>query len=355
MDRIAAQFLDTGGRTSALMSSPGRGAAFMVPRSRAPDLSRPINERWDPVRCMPVAPPADAPAVKVQRLACGKRPAAAPPPPGAPKRRARSAAAKAKTAPTPVAAQPPKAKAKARRAAPTPKAKPAASPESTIRRELKRARIQKKPSVQTVMPVSRAEVDVKLGTDFAGMDSPLLALRNMGFSVRHVFTSEKNFSCNKLSATISPMCEVRYKDVKDRETEKVPQCDLYVAGVPCTAWCNGGNQAGLESEAGKLWAHSLDYIIKRQPKVFVLECAPTLCTQRKFEAVKADILKILGDNNYIVHNKLIRTDEHGLPQTRSRWYIVGVKTSAKRRVFEFPTPLTDTIPLERIIPGNKVA
>ena len=341
------------------MSSPGRGgASFMVPRSCAPDLTRPLNERWDPVRCMPVAPPDDAPEppAKVQRGACA---AAPPPPPAAAKRGARPAAPAAKAArQKPAARQSPKEKAKTRRAAAKPKAKPlaaAASPKSTIRRELRRAQIQKKPSVQTVLPVDRAEVDLKLGTDFAGMDSPLLALRNMGFSVRHVFTSEKNFSCNKLSATISPMCEVRYKDVKDRETEKVPQCDLYVAGVPCTAWCNGGNQAGLESEAGKLWAHSLDYIIKRQPKVFVLECAPTLCTQRKFEAVKADILKILGDNNYIVHNKLIRTDEHGLPQTRSRWYIVGVKTSAKRRVFEFPTPLTDTIPLERIIPGNKVA
>jgi hypothetical protein len=293
---------------------------------------------------------APEPPAKVQRGACA---AAPPPPPAAAKRGARPAAPAAKAArQKPAARQSPKEKAKTRRAAAKPKAKPlaaAASPKSTIRRELRRAQIQKKPSVQTVLPVDRAEVDLKLGTDFAGMDSPLLALRNMGFSVRHVFTSEKNFSCNKLSATISPMCEVRYKDVKDRETEKVPQCDLYVAGVPCTAWCNGGNQAGLESEAGKLWAHSLDYIIKRQPKVFVLECAPTLCTQRKFEAVKADILKILGDNNYIVHNKLIRTDEHGLPQTRSRWYIVGVKTSAKRRVFEFPTPLTDTIPLERII------
>ena len=208
--------------------------------------------------------------------------------------------------------------------------------------------------MQSTLPVTRGDADVKLGTDFAGMDTPLLALKNMGFTVRHVFTSEKNMSCNKLSATISPNCELRYKDVKDRNTLEVPLSDIYVAGVPCTPWCQGGTQSGLESDAGKLWAHTLNYIIKRQPKSFVLECAPTLRTQKKFDNVKKDILQVLTQNGYEIHDSLIRTDQHGLPQTRSRWYVVGVKLTAKRRAFTFPTPLNGTIPLERIIPGDKV-
>ena len=198
-------------------------------------------------------------------------------------------------------------------------------------------------------------VDVRLGTDFGGMDTPLIALETLGYKVQHVFNSEKNCSCIKLSKTItSPDCEVRYKDITERVVNDVPKCDLYVAGIPCIPWCAGGNEEGLDHKDGPLWMEAITYIKTKLPKGVVLECAPTLLQHRKFEESRRQFVRMIEDEGYEVHVNLMRTDEHGLPQTRVRFYLVGIKTSAKRRAFTWPAPLQTTIPLHKIIKGNKV-
>ena len=194
-----------------------------------------------------------------------------------------------------------------------------------------------------------------MGTDFGGMDTPLLALKKAGYNVRHVFNSEKNLSCRKLSLTItSPNCARRYTDITERGTEDVPRVDLYCAGIPCRTWAQGGNQEGYDSKDGSLWRNGIDYIKQKTPKAAVLECAPTLMTQKKFEPDRFRFIKQIEDAGYEVHTTLLRTDEHGLPQTRVRFYLVAIKISAKRRQFTWPLPLTRTVPLNKIIVGTKV-
>ena len=196
---------------------------------------------------------------------------------------------------------------------------------------------------------------LRLGTDFGGMDTPLLALKKMGYAVRHVFNCEKNLSCIKMSTNItSPDCCVRYKDITTRNNDDVPKVDLYCAGIPCLTWAQGGNQEGVDGDTGGLWFNAIDYITKRTPKAVVLECAPTLLTQKKFEANRRQFVNMIESAGYEVFVTLIRTDEHGLPQTRVRFYLVAIKLTAKRRTFTWPTPLTHTVPVNKIIMGNKV-
>lgn len=200
-----------------------------------------------------------------------------------------------------------------------------------------------------------AEIGLRLGTDFGGMDTPLLALKSAGFKVNHMFNCEKNMSCIKMSKSVtSPSCGTRYKDITERNTAAVPKVDLYAAGVPCVTWAQGGNQEGLDGESGGLWFNAIEYIKQRTPKAAVLECAPTLLTQKKFENNRKQFIRLIEDAGYEVHHGLLRTDEHGLPQTRVRFYLVAIKLSAKRRMFNWPKPLNKTVPLESIIRGAKV-
>ena len=74
--------------------------------------------------------------------------------------------------------------------------------------------------------------DVTLGTDFGGLETPRTALDNMGFTVRHSFTSETSASCIKLSRALFPDIDVRYTDVTDRANSKATSVGLYVAGAP---------------------------------------------------------------------------------------------------------------------------
>ena len=203
-----------------------------------------------------------------------------------------------------------------------------------------------------------------MGTDFGGLDTPLLALKKMGYAVRHVFNCENNLSCIKMSTKItSPDCCVRYKDITTRNNDDVPKVDLYCAGIPLTWLAHGGNQEGVDGATSRktstgtrksstMWFKAIDYITKRTPKAVVLECAPTLLTQKKFEANRRQFVNMIESAGYEVFITNIRTDEHGLPQTRVRFYLVAIKLTAKRRTFTWPTPLTHTVPIDKIIMDN---
>ena len=245
----------------------------------------------------------------------------------------------------------PKAEPKGKKA--RAKAQAACSPTSTPPPKTNNTTPKKRPSAAPQLTGGR--VDVRLGTDFGGMDTPVIALKTLGYTVQHVFNSEKNCSCIKLSKEItSPDCEVRYKNITDRQADTVPKCDLYVAGIPCVPWCAGGNQEGLDDKDGPLWMDAITYIKTKLPKAAVLECAPTLLQHKKFEESRRQFVRMIENEGYEVHVNLMRTDEHGLPQTRVRFYLVAIKTSAKRRTFTWPAPLPTTIPLHKIIKGDKV-
>ena len=147
---------------------------------------------------------------------------------------------------------------------------------------------------------------LRLGTDFGGLDTPLLALKKMGYAVRHVFNCEKNLSCIKMSTKItSPDCCVRYKDITTRNNDDVPKVDLYCAGIPCLTWAQGGNQEGVDGDTGGLWFNAIDYITKRTPKAVVLE---SQLTQRKFETNRRQFVSMIEGAGYEVFAALIRPD-----------------------------------------------
>eukprot|EP00959_Pyramimonas_sp_CCMP1952_P409134 8574291-Pyramimonas_sp.AAC.1 len=54
-----------------------------------------------------------------------------------------------------------------------------------------------RPAASTPTMAADENGGLRLGTDFGGMDTPLLALQTAGYKVRHVFNCEKNLSCNK--------------------------------------------------------------------------------------------------------------------------------------------------------------
>ena len=92
--------------------------------------------------------------------------------------------------------------------------------------------------------VCRRQQQLSLGTDFGGLEAPRMALKDVGFDLRHMFTSETNKSCVKLSRYLYPDIETRYNDVADRDNSTAARVDLYVAGVPCTSWSACGLQLG---------------------------------------------------------------------------------------------------------------
>jgi len=201
----------------------------------------------------------------------------------------------------------------------------------------------------------QAPSEIVMGTDFGGLENPRVALRNVGYNIRHAFTSECNPSCIKLSNGLYPDIEKRYKDIASRDNSRAPKVDLYCAGVPCRSWAARGSHGGMGHSGGQLWVPALAYAVQCNPKVAVFECAPTLTTWAKFRLFRYRFVSVLETNGYLVETRLVDTIEHGWPQHRARTYIVAILKASRRVKFSWPEPLPGVVPPRHILVGKPVS
>lgn len=185
-----------------------------------------------------------------------------------------------------------------------------------------------------------------VGTDCSGIEGPVQALRNLGIQHRHVFSSETNQFCIKsIKANYKP--EVLYGDPESstpngditcRDNKNTPPCDLYVAGFPCQPFSLPGSRKGLNDIRGTVFEACLDYIRTQRPKFFVLENVKNLIHIENgsvFQYILGEINRI---PDYAVSHTVLNTKDYGIPQSRNRIYIVGIRGSDYPFVFPEPIP-----------------
>jgi len=179
-----------------------------------------------------------------------------------------------------------------------------------------------------------------VGTDCSGMETPVMALQNLGVPVDHAFSCDVN---RNVKATIMANFPPRvwYDDVSTRNNATAPKCDLYVAGFPCQPFSSAGKQQGFSDWKGRgtVFFDVLQYIRQKEPTVFVLENVVNLCRLQGGQYFQdiMDALKSVG--KYNLSTKILNTRENGIPQNRQRLYIVGIRKNADQGTFEWPEPV----------------
>ena len=165
-----------------------------------------------------------------------------------------------------------------------------------------------------------------VNTDCSGMEAPLQALCNLGLEVTHGFSSDID---PHVRATINanfPPKHCLYRDLTKRDHAKAPTCNLYVAGFPCQPFSTAGLQQGFNDskKRGKIFFHVRDYIEEQTPKVFMLENVSGLVKLKKGQYFQAilESLKMLS-TPYNIHDYLLNTKDHGVPQSRNHWHTPG--------------------------------
>ena len=101
------------------------------------------------------------------------------------------------------------------------------------------------PQAPAAKRVRRRGAMITLGTDFGGLETPRLALLNLGYHVRRLFTSEWDKHCVKLSQCLFSDIKKRYGDVAERGNNAAQRVDVYAAGVSCCSWAACGPGTGL--------------------------------------------------------------------------------------------------------------
>ena len=162
---------------------------------------------------------------------------------------------------------------------------------------------------------------VRLGTFFSGMETPSIALTQLGMRNQLMFAVESEpalLSYIKDKYEPLHLCD----DVNKVDDASLPAVDLFVGGPPCQSFARGGKVQGLEDARGCLIFKMVESLEKQSalgkplPRGVVIENSKLIlfCFRRRVYQQLKRRLMALG---YKVRAAVMNTAEHGLPQAIS--------------------------------------
>lgn len=138
-------------------------------------------------------------------------------------------------------------------------------------------------------------------------------------------------ACNTLEKYF-PNTDVHHGDIAEIRT--FPKADIVVGGYPCQSFSMAGNRDPDNDERTSLYKQFLRVVRLVKPKYFVAENVSGLkqlgagsFLQKQEAAYRKE--------GYIVSHHLLNAKAYGVPQSRKRLFIVGVRKDLNQ-VFEFP-------------------
>ncbi|KKS96709.1 MAG: Cytosine-specific methyltransferase [Candidatus Giovannonibacteria bacterium GW2011_GWA1_43_15] len=128
--------------------------------------------------------------------------------------------------------------------------------------------------------------------------------------------------------------------VEKVDFEKVHKFDVLAFGFPCNDFSVVGEQKGFNGKYGPLYTYGVKAINIHNPKWFIAENVSGLQSANNGSAFG----KILNDlekagKGYILTPHLYKFEEYGVPQTRHRIVIVGIRKDLNLE-FRVPAPTT---------------
>lgn len=168
---------------------------------------------------------------------------------------------------------------------------------------------------------------------FAGLGGFHLALQSLGCEC--VFASEKQTDLQELYATNFGMkCN---GDINLIDVTQIPKHDILCAGFPCQPFSQAGKQQGFldTQERGNLFYRIMDILEYHQPEYVFLENVPNLKSHDRGNTYSVIYDKL--SKLYDVKDEILSPHYFGIPQHRTRIYIVGrLKSLGGLKDFSFP-------------------
>lgn len=131
--------------------------------------------------------------------------------------------------------------------------------------------------------------------------------------------------------------DIRFLDARDYANDGI---DLLVGGSPCQAFSAVGAQYGLSDTRGTLFYEFARIIKETQPRVFIYENVRGLTTHdngHTWEVMKS-VFK--DDLNYrITEPQILNASDYGIPQSRRRIFVIGIREDIESNEFLYPEPV----------------
>lgn len=125
-------------------------------------------------------------------------------------------------------------------------------------------------------------------------------------------------------------------DVREVQSESIPEFDLLLAGFPCQPFSNAGKRQGVNDESGRgtLFYECERFLVEAKaktgqyPKAFVFENVRGIMSSKMpdgITTVPEEISRRMSALGYNVSGKLVRASDYGVPQNRYRFIMVGIQ------------------------------
>lgn len=125
-------------------------------------------------------------------------------------------------------------------------------------------------------------------------------------------------------------------DVRDLQLDTLDEIDAFTFGFPCNDYSLVGEHKGLNGDFGPLYTYGVKVLQRFQPKWFIAENVSGLQSANDGQAFSR-ILFDLIESGYRITPHLYKFQDYGVPQTRHRIIIVGIRNDVGLD-FRVPAP-----------------
>lgn len=128
-------------------------------------------------------------------------------------------------------------------------------------------------------------------------------------------------------------------DIANIDTADIPDCDIVIGGFPCQGFSVANTKRDVNDERNKLYLQLIRVIKAKRPNFFLAENVKGILNIGNGEVIKM-IMKEFSSLGYKVQKKLLNAADYGVPQTRERVIITGVRDDLDF-TYTYPEPTND--------------
>ncbi len=201
------------------------------------------------------------------------------------------------------------------------------------------------------------DIDINVNTEMEVVKSLKTTKEKMDYvfdlyrkNTRKTNFIQQTYECNYGHSTKYFFQDIRLLDGNDFKNS----IDIFVGGSPCQSFSTVGTQKGLDDARGTLFYDFARLVSEIKPKVFIFENVRGLYTHDK-KNTWGIIKRIFEDDlGYKIHHKLLNSKHYGIPQNRTRLFVVGFLEDVE---FDFPDEIQlkyklDDFRIDKVSKGN---
>jgi DNA (cytosine-5)-methyltransferase 1 len=129
-------------------------------------------------------------------------------------------------------------------------------------------------------------------------------------------------------------------DVRLLDSKNLPKYDILLGGFPCQSFsviAQNPVRLGIRDEKGQLFFEMKRILEETKPRAFIAENVKGLLSVNHGQTFPL-VLEEFSLAGYHVTYRVLNASHYGVPQKRERVFIVGFRSAADLKRFDFPTP-----------------